>query len=63
LTLQAGLFGALIALLASALWYARTALTSKRRLGALYGIALALAALILLWIAYAFSFFAFTSNY
>jgi CubicO group peptidase (beta-lactamase class C family) len=63
LTLQAGLFGALIALLASALWYARTALTGKRRLGALYGIALALAALILLWIAYAFSFFAFTSNY
>jgi CubicO group peptidase (beta-lactamase class C family) len=63
LTLQAGLFGALIALLASALWYVRTALTDKRRLGALYGIALILAALILLWIAYAFSFFAFTSNY
>jgi CubicO group peptidase (beta-lactamase class C family) len=63
LILQTGLFTALIALLIGALWYAGTAYTDKRRLGALFGLTLTLAALILLWIAYAFSFFAFTSNY
>jgi CubicO group peptidase (beta-lactamase class C family) len=63
LMLQAGLFAALIALLTSALWYARTALADKRGLGILSGTALALAALILFWIAYTFSFFAFTTHY
>jgi CubicO group peptidase (beta-lactamase class C family) len=50
----------LLALIASAIWYSRTAWRYTRRSGAIFGFAMALAGAILLWITYAHNFFNFS---
>jgi CubicO group peptidase (beta-lactamase class C family) len=63
LTLQGGLLAALLALFFSAIWSARTAFAQKARLATMSGGLLALCALPLMWVAFAYHFFAFTTNY
>jgi CubicO group peptidase (beta-lactamase class C family) len=63
LTLQLAWLTVLIGLFVSSIWYVRTAIADKRKLAVLTGVALALASSILIWIAYAYGLFAFTSDY
>ena len=61
--LQVATLVVLVSLLGSAIWYARTAWSDKRKFAMFVGSALTLSSLILLWVMYTHSFFAFTSNY
>lgn len=63
LLLQGASLIVLVGLFLSSIWYARIALADKRKFAALMSVALGLASLPLLWIAYSYGFFAFTTNY
>jgi hypothetical protein len=63
LMLQGASLIVLVGLFASSIWYARMALNDKRHFAALMSVALGLASLPILWVAYSYGFFAFTTNY